>query len=151
MTRSTAREIAVHLAFELAFSDIKVDELLERELNADAFAARAADEPLYAEYPNEEQEKYIRTLVRGVADHGFELDGYIERYAKGWRFSRIDRVAAAIMRVTMYEILYRPDVPNKVAINEAVEIAKGYVDEDVVKFVNGILGSFVRAEFPEQE
>ena len=55
------------------------------------------------------------------------------------------------MRVTMYEILYRPDVPNKVAINEAVEIAKGYVDEDVVKFVNGILGSFVRAEFPEQE
>ena len=151
MTRSTAREIAVHLAFELAFSDIKVDELLERELNADAFAARAADEPLYAEYPDEEQEKYIRTLVRGVADHGFELDGYIEKYAKGWRFSRIDRVAAAIMRVTMYEILYRPDVPNKVAINEAVEIAKSYVDADVVKFVNGILGSFVRAEFPEQE
>ena len=151
MTRSTAREIAVHLTFELAFSDIKVDELLERELNADAFAARAADEPLYAEYPDEEQEKYIRTLVRGVADHGFELDGYIEKYAKGWRFSRIDRVAAAIMRVTMYEILYRPDVPNKVAINEAVEIAKSYVDADVVKFVNGILGSFVRAEFPEQE
>ena len=151
MTRSTAREIAIHLTFELAFSDIKVEELLERELNEEAFAARAAEEPLYAEYPNQEQENYIRTLVRGVAEHGFELDGYIEKHAKGWRFSRIDRVAAAIMRVTMYEILYRPDVPNKVAINEAVEIAKGYVDEDVVKFVNGILGSFVRAEFPEQE
>lgn len=151
MTRSTAREIAVHLTFELAFSDVKVDQLLERELNAEAFAARASDEPLYAEFPGEEQENYIRTLVRGVADHGAELDGYIEKHAKGWRFSRIDRVAAAIMRVTMYEILYRPDVPNKVAINEAVEIAKGYVDEDVVKFINGILGSFVRAEFPEQE
>ena len=70
--------------------------------------------------------------------------------AKGWRFSRIDRVAAAIMRVTMYEILYMPDVPNKVAINEAVEISKKYLDDDVVKFVNGILGSFVRAEFPEE-
>ena len=151
MTRSTAREIAMHLTFELAFSDIKVDELLKKELNQEAFAARAADEELYAEYPGEEQETYIRTLVRGVAEHGFELDGYIEKYAKGWRFSRIDRVAAAIMRVTMYEILYRPDVPNKVAINEAVEIAKSYVDEDVVKFVNGILGSFVRAEFPDQE
>ena len=151
MNRSTAREIAMHLTFELAFSDIKVDELLERELNTEAFAARATDETLYAEYPDQVQEEYIRTLVRGVADHGFELDGYIEKYAKGWRFSRIDRVAAAIMRVTMYEILYRPDVPNKVAINEAVEIAKGYVDEDVVKFINGILGSFVRAEFPEQE
>lgn len=151
MNRSTAREIAMHLVFELAFSDIKADDLLERELNPEAFAARAGDEQLYAEYPDCEQEQYIRTLVRGVAEHGFELDGYIEKYAKGWRFSRIDRVAASIMRVTMYEILYRPDVPNKVAINEAVEIAKGYVDSDVVKFINGILGSFVRAEFPDQE
>ncbi len=151
MTRSTAREIAIHMTFELAFSDLKADQLLERELNPEAFEARAAEEPLYKEYPSPEQENYIRTLVRGVADHGAELDGYIERHAKGWRFSRIDRVAAAIMRVTMYEILYRPDIPNKVAINEAVEIAKGYVDEDVVKFVNGILGSFVRKEFPEQE
>ena len=83
-------------------------------------------------------------------DHSAELDGYIEKYTKGWRFSRIDRVAASIMRVTMYEILYMPAIPNKVAINEAVEIAKKYLDEDVVKFVNGILGSFVRAEFPEE-
>ena len=131
MTRSTAREIAMHLTFELAFSDIKVDELLERELNEEAFAARAADEPLYAEYPDQEQETYIRTLVRGVAEHGFELDTYIEKYAKGWLFSRIDRVAAAIMRVTMFEILYRPDVPKKVAINEAVELTRKYEDEDV--------------------
>ena len=75
----------------------------------------------------------------------------MDKYAKGWKFSRIDRVASAIMRVTMYEILYMPDIPNKVAINEAVEISKKYVDEDIVKFINGILGSFVRAELPEQE
>ena len=86
-----------------------------------------------------------------MAEHGAELDGYIEKYARGWRFARIDRVAAAIMRLTMYEILYRPDVPNRAAINEAVEISKRYVDDDVVKFINGILGSFVREEFPEQE
>ena len=55
------------------------------------------------------------------------------------------------MRVTMYEILYMPDIPNKVAINEAVEIAKKYLDDDIVKFINGILGSFVRTELPEQE
>lgn len=151
MNRSTAREIAVHYIFEHAFSDIKVDDLLERELNEAAFAARALEEPLYESYPDKDSEDYIRTLVRGVADHGAELDSYIEKHAKGWRFSRIDRVAAAIMRVAMFEILYRPEVPNKVAINEAVEIAKGYVGEDVVKFVNGILGTFVREEFPEQE
>lgn len=151
MNRRTAREIAMHFIFEHAFSDIKVDQLLDRELNEAAFADRALEEPLYGEYPDSETELYIRTLVRGVADHGAELDGYIEKHAKGWRFSRIDRVAAAIMRVTMYEVLYRPDVPNKVAINEAVEISKGYVGEDVVKFINGILGSFVREEFPDQE
>ena len=97
------------------------------------------------------QLSYITTLVRGVGGHGAELDGYIEKYAKGWKFSRIDRVASAIMRVTMYEILYMPDIPNKVAINEAVEIAKKYLDDEVVKFINGILGSFVRGELPEQE
>ena len=150
MNRSTAREIAMHFAFELVFSDVKADQLLERELNEEAFAARGADEELYAECPAGEQRDYVARLVRGVDAHGAELDGYIAKYAKGWKFSRIDRVAAAIMRVTMYEILYMPEIPNKVAINEAVEIAKKYLDEDVVKFVNGILGSFVREEFPEE-
>ena len=111
MNRSTAREIAVHLAFELAFSSDRAEALLERELTLDAFAARAKDEPLYTEFPGEGELGYITTLVRGVGGHGAELDGYIEKYAKGWRFSRIDRVASAIMRVTMYEILYMPDIP----------------------------------------
>ncbi len=151
MTRSTAREIAMHFAFELAFSNIKADELLKRELTPEAFEARSRETELYADYPSEGERAYIEALVRGVAEHGAELDGYIGQYAKGWRFSRIDRVASAIMRVTMYEILYMPDIPNKVAINEAVEIGKKYVDDDVVRFINGILGSFVRAEFPEEQ
>ena len=149
MNRSTAREIAVHFAFELAFSSDSAGQLLERELTPESFALRGREEPLYAEFPGEGELQYISTLVRGVGGHGAELDGYIEKYARGWRFSRIDRVAAAIMRVAMYEILYMPDIPNKAAINEAVEIAKGYVDDDVVKFINGILGSFVRTELPD--
>ncbi|MBR7149805.1 MAG: transcription antitermination factor NusB, partial [Oscillospiraceae bacterium] len=55
-------------------------------------------------------------------------------------------VAAAVMRVAMYEVLYRKDIPSSVAINEAVEIAKKYETEETVKFINGILGSFVRGE-----
>ena len=151
MNRSTAREIAVHLTFALAFSSESAEDLLARELTPERFVLRAKDGPLYAEFPGEGELAYVTRLARGVGGHGAELDGYIEKYAKGWRFSRIDRVASAIMRVTMYEILYMPDVPNKVAINEAVEIAKKYLDDDVVKFINGILGSFVRAELPEQE
>ena len=151
MNRSTAREIAVHFAFELAFSDEKAQQLLERELTPESFALRAQDEPMDGQFPGEGELGYITQLVLGVGSHGAELDGYIAKYAKGWKFSRIDRVASAIMRVAMYEILYMPDVPNRAAINEAVEIAKKYVDDDVVKFINGILGSFVRSELPEQE
>lgn len=151
MTRSAAREIAVHYAFELGFSTASADALLEQALTPEAFSLLGEEEELYRQFPEEKLKQYIVSLVRGVFEHGAELDGYIARYARGWKFSRIDRVAAAIMRVTMYEILYMPEVPNRVAINEAVEIAKKYVDEDVVRFVNGILGSFVRAEFPEEQ
>jgi len=151
MKRSTSREIAVHFAFELAFSDKSAQQLLEQELTAESFAQRAQDEPLYTGFPGERERDYITRLVLGVGGHGAELDGYIDKYAKGWKSSRIDRVAAAIMRVAMYEILYMPDIPDSAAINEAVEIAKHYVDDDVVRFINGILGSFVRSEVPERE
>ena len=150
MVRNTAREIAIHLSYELNFSGKTAEELLDQRLTAAAFAELAEEEDLYREVPNAKQAAYIRRLVQGVDGHGAELDGYIEKYAKGWKFSRIPLVASAIMRVAMYEILYMPDVPDKAAINEAVEIAKKYVDDDVVKFINGILGSFVRTELPEQ-
>ena len=99
--------------------------------------------------PNAKQADYIRRLVRGVADHAPELDGYIAKYAKGWNFARIPLVASAIMRVAMYEVLYMPDIPNGAAINEAVEIAKKYETPETVKFINGILGSFARQEAAE--
>lgn len=149
MTRTNAREIAMRFIFELGFSTQAAGQLLERELTQEHFALLAPEDALYRDFPNEKQRTYIAGLVRGVFDHGAELDGYIEKYAVGWKFSRIDRVAAAIMRMSMYEVLYMPDIPNRAAVNEAVEIAKHYLDEDVVRFVNGILGSFVRAEFPD--
>ena len=149
MTRTAAREIAMHMVFELGFGDRNAQQLLEEELTAENFALIGAEEPLYAEFPDEKQEQYIRALVTGAFEHGPELDDYISRYAVGWNFARIPRVAAAIMRVAMYEVLYMPEIPNAAAINEAVEIAKGYEDPEVVSFINGILGTFVRSEFPE--
>lgn len=146
MTRTNAREIAIHFTFELSFSDLSAAQLLDEFFTREYFALLGEEEPLYAEYPNEKQRDYITALVKGVFEHGAELDGYIEKYAVGWKFSRIGRVAASIMRVAMYEILYMPDVPNAAAINDAVEIAKEYEEEETVKFINGILGSFVRGE-----
>ena len=149
MTRNTAREIATHLAYELSFTDLPVQEFLDRQLSRENFAARAEECGLYTEAPNAKQVAYITRLVTGVNEHAAELDGYIAKYAKNWKFSRIPLVASAIMRVAMFEILYMPDIPHGVAISEAVNIAKGYESPEVVKFINGILGSFLRAEVKE--
>ena len=149
MVRNTAREIAIHLSYELSFTDKSVEELLSDRLSAETFASLAGEDTIYQEAPNAKQAEYIRRLVCGVEEHAFELDGYISKYAKGWKFARIPLVASTIMRVAMYEILYMPDVPNGVAINEAVEIAKKYETPETVKFMNGILGSFVRQEISE--
>ena len=146
MTRTAAREIAVHFVFELGFTNQTAEELLSQALTRQTFAAIGEEEPLYAEFPNADQRAYISRLVKGVYDHAPELDGYISKYAIGWKFERLNRVAVAIMRVCMYEVLYMQDVPNAAAINEAVELMKHYEDPEVVSFVNGILGSFVRGE-----
>jgi N utilization substance protein B len=149
MTRNTAREIATHLAYELSFTDLSVKELLDQRLTAEDFSDLAPECALYDEAPNSKQAQYIRKLVSGVAEHAAELDSYIAKYAKGWRFERISLVASAIMRVAMYEVMYMPEIPSGAAINEAVEIAKNYESPEVVKFINGILGSFAREEVKE--
>ena len=105
MTRNTAREIAMHLAFELSFTDLPIGEFLDQYLSEEKFAELAPECDVYAQRPNARQETYIRRLVSGVAEHAAELDAYIEKYAKGWRFERISLVASAIMRLAMYEIM----------------------------------------------
>ena len=146
MTRTNAREIAVHLVFELGFVDEDANALLETALTRITFQRIGREEPLYAEFPNARQKDYIRALVLGVYSHLPELDGYISKYAIGWDLSRLPRVTVAILRVSMFEILYMQDIPNAVAINEAVELTKHYEEPELAAFVNGILGTFVRAE-----
>lgn len=149
MTRSTAREIAVHLIYTLSFGNQNADQVLNSQLTREHFSQLQEELDLYRQFPNEKQEEYIRELVQGVFAHGPELDDYISRYAIGWTFARIPRMAAAIMRTAMYEVLYMPDIPNAAAIDEAVEIAKRYESHEIVSFLNGILGTFVRTEFQD--
>ena len=113
MTRNTAREIATHLAYELSFIDLPVGVFLDERLSEENFEALAQEYDLYSVKPNAKQVQYVRRLVSGVAEHAAELDTYIEKYAKGWRFERISLVASAIMRVAMYEILYMPEHSSK--------------------------------------
>ncbi len=144
MTRSTAREIAVQLVFELEFQDHDASALLAERLTPEYFERMKDESELYAERPSGKQLDYIRSVVCGVQSRWLELNEIIEKYAVGWNLGRISRLAKAAMRVAIYECLYIDDVPTNVAIGEAVKLLKGYEDEDVVGFVNGILGSFAR-------
>lgn len=146
MTRTAAREIAVHLSFETGVNRVKAEELLETVFDPEYYATLAQEDELYSEYPDEKQMEYIRNMTIGVSEHMAELDTYIEKYAKNWRVGRISRVAVAIMRICMYEILYIPEIPDAASVNEAVELTKKYEDQEVASFVNGILGSYIKGE-----
>ena len=149
MSRKTARELALHLIFEMDFTEQPITLLLQNCLKPDRFLALSQEDTLYQNYPDARDQEYIRHITGGIHTHLAELDTYIERYSVGWKFGRISRIVACIMRVAMYEILYMPDVPDSVSINEAVELTKRYDSPEAASFVNGILGTFVRKEVPE--
>ena len=143
MTRSTAREIAIQLGFAAASSGEAPQELFDSFFERGHYDTLAAEDELYSEYPNTKQ------LIALTGEHRDEIDAHITRYAKGWKLERISRTALAVLRCAICEILYMEDIPNAAAINEAVELDKGYDEPDVVSFVNGVLGGFMRGEFGE--
>ncbi len=151
MTRKAAREIALQLGFAASQSRQEADELIERFFEPEYYKSLAAEDELFAEYPDEKQMDYIRTLTNRIMDNLGEIDGFIERYAKDWKVERISKTARAVLRCAICEILYMDDVPNAAAINEAVELAKGYDEPETVAFINGVLGGFMRGEVDRQE
>ena len=146
MRRSEAREMAVRLCFCVSENPSNPGDLLDRVFEEEYYATLKNEDDLYDTRPDAAQLSYITALVTGVTEHAAELDGYIDKYSVGWKFGRISRTAAAIMKTAMYEVLYMPDVPDRAAINEAVELAKRYEPPETVSFINGVLGTFIRAE-----
>lgn len=150
MSRTKAREIALHLIFEMGFQQFE-DEKLNDRLDESIMASISGDIALYAGKLTEQQTQYIRTVVKGVASRLDELDETVERYAKGWKLSRLSRMTIAVLRLAIYEMRYVEDVPTGVAINEAVALAKVYDTNEAASFINGVLGSIARAEAPSAQ
>jgi transcription antitermination protein NusB len=96
------------------------------------------------ELVDREATPFTRELVEGVASNETDLDGLIERYSQGWTLDRIAPLERSIMRVALYELLHRDDIPDEVAIDEAVESAKELCGAEAPGFVNGILGAVHR-------
>ncbi len=151
MTRTAAREIAIQLGFSVANGGLDPAGAVEAFFEPEHYASMKAEGDLYGERPSKRDMEFIRRSVTGVAEHKAELDELISRYAKGWRAERISRSAAAILRQAMFEILYMPDVPDAAAMDEAVELAKGYEDDEVVAFINGVLGGFYRGRAADRD
>jgi transcription antitermination protein NusB len=97
-----------------------------------------------AELIPDEAKPFTRELAEGVEEHRDELDAAIARHAKDWSLDRIAPLDRNIMRMALYEISYREDIPTEVAIDEAIELAKEYCGTDAPGFVNGVLGAAVR-------
>lgn len=131
MGRKLAREAAMKLVYQMHINVVDSKETLNSFFDN-------GEEQL-----EEIDKEYISECVKGVEENKKLIDEYIERYSKGWKISRISMVDLAIMRLSIYEMLIREDVPNVVAVNEAIELAKKYSGEKSSVFVNGILGRVI--------
>jgi transcription antitermination protein NusB len=142
-SRRTARRLALDVLYEAEIRD---------DLPLEAWAARSSDgwivptddETADAPAPEREPEPaaidYARVLVEGVQSHAADIDALIAEYADHWTIQRMPVVDRNVLRVALFELLWRPDVPVPVAINEAVELAKALSTEESGRFVNGLLG-----------
>jgi N utilization substance protein B len=154
--RREARERAVQFLFQ---HDLNPPENLDRELNEFWDTQRAAaiagekgpatwGQPVELPPPTAgevEMRLFADPLIRGALEHRDAIDEHIKKHAKNWEFHRIATVDRNIMRLAIYEMLFREDIPPIVSINEAVDIAKKFSTQDSGKFVNGILDK-VRSE-----
>ncbi|TCI56394.1 transcription antitermination factor NusB [Exiguobacterium sp. SH1S21] len=127
MKRHEAREKAIQTLFQIEVSNLEVDEAIE-------FALDGMDsDPFYEQ------------LVVGTLEKKDEIDELLIENLKNWRLDRLGNVERTILRMATYELLYVETIPDKVTINEAVELAKSFADEEAAKLVNGVLGNIIKA------
>ena len=126
--RSKARKRAVDAVFAADLRKISPLNLLNQV--AELAADRQNQDEIFG---------YAREIVQGVIDQHEQIDDLLETYSQGWALDRMPNLDRAILRVAVWEILHNPDVPNAVAVNEAVELAKELSTDDSGAFVNGLL------------
>ncbi|MCR2042603.1 transcription antitermination factor NusB [Anaerosalibacter massiliensis] len=130
MGRKIAREETMKLLFQMEMNNDCSDNLVELYINENNL--------------DHDEQEYMRHAVRTIMTNLNNIDKSIEKYIKGWKIHRLAKVDLSVLRIAVYEIVYRKDIPIEVSINEAIEICKKYSTDESSKFINGVLGSFVR-------
>ncbi len=131
MGRKQAREGAMKLLFQMESTNDFSNEAMDLYLENFIFDDGEID--------------YIRDSIVKVTDNIEEIDKYIVANLEGWSINRLAKVDLSVLRLAIYEIMYRDDIPMEVSINEAIETVKKYSSDDSFKFINGVLGGFVRS------
>ena len=137
--RSVARLAAVQALYQMEVSGAGVDSVI-REFSEHRFDRDVEGEQLAAA-----DETFFAELARGVVANQAKVDqGVVKRLASGWRLERLDATARAVLRAGAFELMFRPDVPTEVVINEYVEIAKSFFEGPESGFINGALDAIAR-------
>jgi len=127
MNRHLSRMISMQTLYELSFrKSTEKEEVLERNIS---------------EYSDKCEENFVRLLVDGVLKNIDNIDKTIEKSAPEWPIKQISLIDLSILRIAVYELVFKKEVPPKVAINEAIELAKQFGGENSSKFINGVLGT----------
>ena len=126
-SRRKSRELALQALYEISTAGHQVEEVLTRLLAGERMS--------------EENASFTRALVRGVVQNKDRIDENISSYAPAWPIEQMPVIDRNILRLAIFEILIDNNVPVKVAINEAVELAKLFGSDNSSKFINGVLGS----------
>ena len=129
--RTKARECALQMLYQLDIRHVKPPEIVEQFWQEDA--------------SSQDVRSFADRLVTGTIDHLPEIDQLITKHASNWDLSRMAVIDRNILRLGVYELLHVEEVPPKVCINEAVELAKRFGDTDSSKFINGILDAIHKA------
>lgn len=130
MSRRLSRENAMKLLYQIQLRDDDIEEQIKLFLEE-------------TEGLENLDREFFLDIIHGVIDNKEEIDNLIQAHSKGWRLERMPKVDLAIMRLAVYELKYRKDIPVNVSINEAVELAKKYGGDQSKTFINGILGKIV--------
>lgn len=144
MSRRKSRDVAVKLIYQQEFDNEIVD--LDRVIDLYIDNAHYLDdenEQIDINYTKEIDRTYLKEILLGVNEDKDRLDELISKHAKGWSLERMSKIDIAILRLATFELFYRPDIPKKVSINEAIELAKKYSYDEASSFINGILAGIV--------
>ena len=132
MNRRKSREVAMNLGFEMLINREEYEDVLETFKENTDFKFQDVDF------------EYVEKLVNGIYEHDEELDAKIEENLRDWKLNRLSKVDLTILRIATYEMLFDEEIPNTVAINEAIELAKKYSDEKSASFINAVLDNMIK-------